>query len=751
VGRRARKAILRGFGRDRIKEAVRGEFMVVPAAESIIRQPTASAHGPVILHRPVVTPLQTPPVSASTHLTQAVPIAVNKAPNVDTANAQIAHMINPGVVFIPPHRLGRPRDAFDLPTLVVPENPPTDQMLLEAPRDPTKRWFTPHYAIATAPGAGPRQQWVALEATTDGCKLTVHLREDTSAALASGNARIQPSAIRYFLTATLQSRAVNWDLTAAPSPQGADLTLTLELSSFADRDLLYAAMTDPSALAKLIIRREVDVAAPVFAPPAAYLQSTAAIDTTVPFTFSKDLDANVFARLTGGVGQISGWNVCSVNWKGRAFTYYQSASQLTQVYFLPDAFQIDRQPTPPHGPSITIAASGTNMSDMQMTLSYLALPIWDPNRIAAAATELQRDLALQGTPNLALFQASDATLLLSVPNPDGAGNSVLPQKDALIDVSAGVKGSVTMDVGNFRQVYNALFDPNSALLSGEVQVKVGTDVARIPFRARIADMTTGIVRIDQVVDVRDNGIGVSITNAIESPVHVDSLSGTITRAGLPLPTIIKSIAPALPVVLAPAGAKPAASIVVVLSPNTGAATEGALGGLIGGLVSGHGPTGGQVAGTAAGLANAFVDQSCTAVLDLSGVKTAPDPQALWRILLVDEGANPVTRQVTLKFVAAMLSKSAPAPSPPPAPGDMVMAVQVVFEGGQTATFDASQTPDAAGFLNQTLKLSVPIDAFVLSNAPIDSYRYRTDVVTGAGIRAGAWVSDNRDTIFVAPT
>ncbi|HXZ14846.1 MAG TPA: hypothetical protein VEH77_02525, partial [Roseiarcus sp.] len=535
----------------------------------------------VILHRPPPTTAKPAPhVTPPAPVVHVVSVTVQKGPNVATANPAVTHLVNPGVMF-PIRTSGRPRAAFDLPTLIAPGNPPTDQMLLEAPRAPTKRYFTPHLAIALAPGAGPRQQWVALATTANGCKLTVHLREDTAAALASGNARIEPSAVRYFISATLQSRAVNWDLTAAPSPQGADLTLTLELTTFADRDLLYAAMTDPAALAKLIIRREVDLAAPVFAPPTPYVRSTTAIDSVVPFTFSKDLDANVFAGLPGGAGRLPGWNVLRVNWNGRAYPYYQSTDEPAQVYFLPDAFKVDRQPAPPHAPAITVAAVGADMTNMQMTLTYLASPVWDPGRIAAAATELQSTLALQAPPTLALFQATTTALLLSVPNPDGSeGAAVLPQKDALIDVAAGIKGSVTMSVTQFRQVYNALFDAESALLSGEVQVTVGTDVARVPFGARIADMHGDVVQVDQLVDVQHNVMGVAVTNTIESPVQVNALTGTIARGGVPIPSSIKSIVPPLPATLAPAaGQQPAGKIGLVMMPNALAQTEQAVGGI----------------------------------------------------------------------------------------------------------------------------------------------------------------------------
>ncbi len=120
----------------------------------------------VMLHRPLPA-AATAAVVAPMHVTQAVPVTVNVAPNVATANIEVAHMVDPGMVFrVRP--LGQPRDAFNLPTLIAPGNPPTDQMLLEALRDPTKRFFAPRYVTASAPGAGPPQQWVTLETTAKG-------------------------------------------------------------------------------------------------------------------------------------------------------------------------------------------------------------------------------------------------------------------------------------------------------------------------------------------------------------------------------------------------------------------------------------------------------------------------------------------------------------------------------------------------------------------------------------------------------
>jgi hypothetical protein len=206
--------------------------------------------------------------------------------------------------------------------------------------------------------------------------------------------------------------------------------------------------------------------------------------------------------------------------------------------------------------------------------------------------------------------------------------------------------------------------------------------------------------------------------------------------------------------LKPAGADPridpAAALTATLSPSTTQQVAQSVGGIIGGLLGGGSNVGQQAIGALGGLASQLLDASCAPQFDLSHVTAVPDPKATWRAMMQDQIVGPVSRSVTLKFVAAMLAKPSSAPAAAPPSQDAVMAVQVVFDNGQTVTFDGSQTADAAGFINQTMKMSVPVEAFVLGTGPTDGYKYRTDVVTGAGIKQGTWTTDNRDTLFIVP-
>ena len=203
------------------------------------------------------TPLHTAAPSAQP--STSVNVAIAKSPNIATINPAILHFQNPQ--FRPPLVRPQARTDFDLPTLIAPAAVPTDALVYQAPKDSSKRFFLPGYAIAAAPGGAARAKWVSFEPSGGGYLLTVHLADATPAALSQGNARLDPPT-RYLISASLQGRAVKWDLTTVPSPQGVALTLTLIVGNFADRDLLYEAMTDPAAQAVLTIRRAVDIVAP---------------------------------------------------------------------------------------------------------------------------------------------------------------------------------------------------------------------------------------------------------------------------------------------------------------------------------------------------------------------------------------------------------------------------------------------------------------------------------------------------------
>jgi hypothetical protein len=660
---------------------------------------------------------------------------IMKSADVATVNPAYLRFLNP--VFRTPVSgpSGQPRTAFSLPTMVSPSVTPDDATLFEDPQDVSRKFFLTDYAIAATGAGGATGKWVSFSPSGSGFVLSVHLADVTSPDKVGGNGRLAPDT-RYLLSATVQSRTVSWDLTVGAPADDGSLVLTLAVPDFAGRDLLYAAMTDPSALATLVIRRSLSLAVPSDTS-GTYSATTRAIDSPISFTFSKDLDAQVFAGLHGvAATPLAPWKVLSLSWNGRNHTYYQSATQPDQVLFLPDCFKVGRQASARHLPDLAVTAHGETAASMMMTLSYLAAPIWDPKRIAAALPKLQQMLGLAQPPNMAVFEASSTSLMLSLPVGSG-GAELVAQPNALIDLAAGIQGSVTLGLEPFRQLYEALFDPVGSLLSGEVRVSVADDVAAVPFIARMGDLAGDVLDVRTAVDGKSNSLIATLTNAIESPVHLAGLSAVITRKGEVMDgTGIRNISPPLPLDLAPgdAAASPGSLTVTLGTSATNAVTK-----FLGGLF-GRETDQGSIAGDAAGIANLLVDGDCAPLFDFSQVTVKPDPKAMWRAIMANGAPSPVTRVINLKFLATSL-KGTSGP-------DGVVAMQVVFQGGQTASFDGGQTPDASGFITQVVTLSVPIEAFVLQDVPTDSYTYRIDVVTPGGIHQGSWTTDNRDTLYV---
>jgi hypothetical protein len=667
--------------------------------------------------------------------------------NVATINPNLLRFHNPG--FRPPilTNQGVDRTTLSLPTMISPSATPDDQMLFEDPQDATRKFFLTRYQIATTATGSTVGKWVTFAPDGASFLLTVHLADTTAPSQVQGNGRLSPDT-RYLISATLQGRIATWDLSAAPPGPDGTLTLTLPIADFAGRDLLYAAMTDPTAQAQLIVRRSLPLGLPVTATSQYEVQNVA-IDGPTSFTFSKDLDAQVFAGLQGAAAApLAPWNVLNLDWNGRSHTYFQSASQRDQVYFLPDAFKVGRQTQSPHLPNLAVTTQGDTAASLVMTLSYFAVPEWDPKRLADAAPRLQQALGLPQPPSLALFEASSAILMLSLPGDDpAAGVTLQQQPNVLIDLAAGVQGSVTLGLAAFRQIYDALFDTRSTVLSGEVRVSVGNNTTALPFVARISDLAGDIFDSQVSIDSKHNTMSVTLTNAIESAIHVAALTGVIARNGTALASNVTAITPKPPTDLPPPGAAPGGVLTVTLAPSLagglgGLLGGGGLGGLFGG--GGSGPNLGKLGG---GLASLVLDSSCAPLFDFSQVTVTPDPTATWNAIMANGVPSPVNRVVTLKLIAATLAQ--PGGTAPPGP-DAVLAVQVVFDGGQTASFDASQTADTGGFLTQVVTLTVPIAAFVLGSGPTDTYSYRIDSVTPDGVRQGTPVADNRDVIYVVP-
>ncbi len=687
--------------------------------------------------------------STAPQATVARPVVVSTAvahsPTRSMANPALLYMRNPAFVG---WQLGRPlpRSNFSLPTLIAPDATPKADTLFEDPADATKKHFLAKYAIATIGSGGAQSYNVSFVANTDGFVLTVGLADVTDPSLVSSALRIDPTTTRYLLTANLQGLAANWDFTATPS-DGSNLTLSLTVTDPAARDSIYRAMTDPSAQAQLIVRRSFPVAAPTAAAEGTaqtlYRESVTAIDAPIPFTFDPVLDKNIFSLL-GSVGSgESTWNVTQVPYAhdNRSYPYYQDARQPSQVYYLPDTFQISRQQDAPHAPNITIAATGGDAGTMRFTLSFLAIPIWNPDRIANAAAWWQNELRASVLPGMHLFEASNTALQLTLPASDGSGPALVAQSSAIVDIAGGISCSIALSLAQLQQVYAALFDEVSQLFSGVVTVTIGSDTESIHFSLRAGDFAGSVLAANSTFDAEQSEFDVVISNVVESPVHVDSLPAAIMKgpvdpvSGKPtvkVQDLGQTLTPTPPVDLVPASATTGTNG-VTLKIRMLPQNPGDLGNLLGEAV-GLATHGGDAGQSAAG--------DCTVVIDFGHTSVKADPSALWDAIMSNQVVGPVQRTVKVMAFASMFAADPAGATPPP------KAVQVVFDSGQTVDFDSSTQADASGLMTQTVALAVPIKAYVVGTGDTSYYRYHVDLVSATGTTQGQWTSSNADSFYV---
>lgn len=655
---------------------------------------------------------------------------------------------------------GVPRSALHLPTMITTDAAPTDQSAFEDPDDASKHYSLGGFQLAMAVDGTTQVKWVELRPATGGAgfELEVHL---ASQPVSGSNPVPGNVTTRCFVHATVQGMIREWDF-GEVTVTGTIWKLLLKLDGddrLAQRDALYRAMTGAPD-AKLIVRRSLSLASLLAAPPpfpprfprgpwfprpirrfpdgppvildgppvirddpgphteTLYRVSTVAIDSTVDFTFSPDLDKNVFAKVTGVGATPSGWNHLRVLWQpdpsqpGRWHSYYQDRAEPRAIYFLPDEFRIRRRPESPHRPwlSVTVLDDATKLS-----LGYVAVPEWDPARIAAAVPELERLGAPAALPSPQPFAAGNARLRLKLPKGDPSGGpGFVDQAGADIQTDAAVNGTVTLSIDDFKPVFDALVDDDSDLLSGTVDVVVDGDTTSIPFVARASRFSGPLFDVDVAPDAASGGAKVTVRNGIESSVRITALPVAFVRAGQPVASQVTSMAPPVPTTLTAAADGSGGAIEIVVVPQDGAVGDA------------------QV--------------QC----DLSHVQVIVDGSALLDTILDDNAVAHATLDVNVHLLASAFNPPA-APASGGAARPALMAVVVEFETGQSASFEKAAPADGSPFLTQKVTLQLPPRDFLLGHlaGTAAQYRYRLMLVTDAGVQApGGWQTYGLPDLYV---
>jgi hypothetical protein len=438
-------------------------------------------------------------------------------------------------------------------------------------------------------------------------------------------------------------------------------------------------MTDRSANVERVSNA---VATGVPEPPAPPTQRPVRqqLDQTVapePFAFSEALHGYIFSGVTprGGDNQLIRHRIAR---SGRTHTYLQDASRPWVVYVVPDEFKIARRPDPPYSPFATVRVrTAPGSQDATVVFDYVVAPHTDGARLADARTRLLADPRFGA--DRVEFQpllTSDVRFAVDRPTVSGAVREERP--DAALVLQGWLKDTLSMPLGDFRLLFDAMHRDTASMFLGQVEIDVPNgDTEVIPFTARMDDLE-GPVFVSAAVRAADGSVRVQLTNAIESPVDVQTLDPVLrhgdtevraaVREGLPHPNLRPGeiaellLVPAAPL---PAGANPE----VVLGPG--------------------------------------------------GIVVKPDREAIWDSIL-DRSTVEYYRLVSVRAIPPSAFEEVGGRE-----GEQVHSVVVEFEGGGTIEL----TGDA---LIADARVDYPIDDVVLGHPVSSTYRYTVTVVRANG-------------------
>ena len=415
-------------------------------------------------------------------------------------------------------------------------------------------------------------------------------------------------------------------------------------------------------------------------PPPDFRDSRVEFAQTVkpdPFVFPPGLHAYIFSGITpgsGGGAQLVRW---TLPWEGRTHNYLQDASRPWVVYVFPDEFRIARDPVPPFRPWMTVRVTTDPLGTTTgVVLDYMIAPHVDAARLRDA------EQALVGDPrfgqNRLVFQPfTTGNVTLSVDRPTESGSVREQRPDVAVVLRDALKDTVSMSLGDFRLLFDAMHSRTATLFTGHVDIDVGDGASEIiPFNARMELLEGDIFTTTAAVN-GDGSVRVELTNQIESPVDVQALDVSLV---MPTGAIRGTVRSGLP----RADLRPLETLAVDVVAAT------------------------PVPAT----------QTPDVEIALSGIVVHPDPAAVWDAIL-DRVTLAYFRLITVKTVAGIFAAVTGLES------EQIVFIVVEVEGAQAAEL----TPAA---LQVRVRVDYSIDDVILKRPVSSKYRYTTTVIRANG-------------------
>ncbi len=693
------------------------------------------------------------------------------------------------IVNLRPTGGGVPRDQIRVP--ISPSADVTDEVLFESPVPPARNFYLPRYKLEMQ----KKRYGVSFREDDRGWSLAVQLTKSAASSIAAKTSTAQE--IDHHVAVLVRFNQMIGNQPAGQEElsfqevavKGGVLQATLRLDTVQQRDLLYQALTDRSFGTTLIVRRAVTVGVPVpeipvrpmlaapltprgMRPPVSvppkppgpakpavplYRQADRVVDQTVeprPFEFSPELHKYIFSGVVPASRENLELTRYQVPWgDGRSHTYYQDAARPALFYYLPDSFKIARRSDGAHEPLMSVNfGQAASAEDLKATFSFVAVPYIDPKRLLDAGDKLKASLTeglpkgVSGLQFEPLLSAPGKThFSLSYPGCDTSKGPFELRDKAIVDLRSGVHDSFTMSLAQFQSLYDALFSASSLLLTGKVDVELGTDSGEeIPFSARMNDLGGDFLGYTEqsATDGSSTATGDDTSDELKDSVATaigDAVGGNVQEA---VGEIVGGLAKAFlhgkkgkgskkkDKLTGPAEQGVQATLQNIIESPVEIQALGAtlvrgrerIPAVINGLDLSQ-PVqlkpGEQVAFTVAPSEAVTASGRVHVEYDLSGVHVNPDKDAIWKEILDPTTAESYVTTITVKTPASTFAAPAADPS------SQIVSMVVDFDSGVSSELNANKLEVKANLPHQVVN-------FVLRKTDPGEYRYKLTIVRANG-------------------
>lgn len=264
-----------------------------------------------------------------------------------------------------------------------------------------------------------------------------------------------------------------------------EVTQTLKLAAQQTQDFINQNWSNPAIRQGLL-----DLFQIPFDSAATYYMMASGGDPDFPNQY---LVLNCVYKTQTPAPPLPGYVQWQVGWQNRAYNYYQDNQDRTRIFYLPDRFEFAKGPAGAPSVSLlqfTLPEGPATVDRTRATFRVYGSPVVDFNRIQNAAQTLKERVG--GVPQMVSLQdARNAKMTFTqyLPNAQATGSDPAVQKNAQIDLVAGLRNELDLNFDQFRALWAAIFsaDPQNPLFRGWVDVELSDAKfkERIDFNGRL--------------------------------------------------------------------------------------------------------------------------------------------------------------------------------------------------------------------------------------------------------------------------